>query len=265
MYPVLFQIGGIKIYSYGFMLSMTFVVGALLLQKELVRKKLDPELVGPIILLAIVFGLFGAKLFDVFEYWDRFIQDPVKVFMKGSGLTFLGGFLVGSTAVLLYLKAMRVPLLTFVDAVAPALMVGYGVARIGCQLSGDGDYGIPTDLPWGMAYPHGTVPTTQIVHPTPVYETLYAFAFGGLLWTLRKRPMPAGTLFFVYLIMSSLARFSVEFIRVNPAWMFGFSQSQLLSLLLALTGVVGLLLRRNAPIDSGETPAPTVPSDSHAR
>ena len=252
MYPVLFQVGGIKIYSYGFMLSMTFVVGAWMLTKELNRKKMDPEMVGPIVLLAIVFGLFGAKLFDVFEYWDRFIKDPVKVFLKGSGLTFLGGFVIGSTAVLLYLKAMRVPILKFVDAVCPGLMVGYGVARIGCQLSGDGDYGIPTDLPWGMAYPHGTVPTTQIVHPTPVYETLYAFAFGALLWKLRTRPLPDGSLFFVYLIISSLARFSVEFIRVNPTWLFGLSQSQLISLSLAAIGLVGLILRRNSPVE----PAP---------
>jgi len=135
-------------------------------------------------------------------------------------------------------------------------MIGYGIARIGCQLSGDGDYGLPTDLPWGMAYPKGTVPTTQIVHPTPVYETIFSFLLFGLLWKLRKRPAPDGWLFFVYLIISGLERFFIEFIRLNPKWARGLSQSQLISLSLVAVGIVGILMKR------GEVPAAPVPVEA---
>lgn len=247
MYPVLFKIGSFTVYSYGFMLSMTFVVAAIALAQELKRKSMNEDLLGPTIILAVVFGLFGSKLFDVFEYWDRFLKDPVKVFLKGSGLTFLGGFLVAAVVITLYLALQRVSMLRFCDAACPGAMAGYGVARIGCQLSGDGDYGLPTTLPWGMAYPHGTVPTLEIVHPTPVYETLIAFTLAVILWRMRKRAAPDGWLFSFYLIFSGTERFLVEFIRVNPKWFLGLSQSQLISLTLATAGALYLVLTRNAP------------------
>lgn len=247
MYPVLFKIGGFTVYSYGFMLSMTFLVAATALSLELKRKSMNEDLLGPSVILAVVFGLFGSKLFDVFEYWDRFLKDPVKVFMKGSGLTFLGGFLVAAAAIAIYLAVQRVSILRFCDAACPGAMAGYGVARIGCQLSGDGDYGLPTTLPWGMAYPHGTVPTLEIVHPTPVYETLAAFLLAAFLWRLRKRPAADGFLFGVYLMVSGMERFLVEFIRVNPKWMFGLSQSQLISLALVTLGAMLVATRLQQP------------------
>lgn len=267
MYPVLLEIGSFKIYSYGFMLSMTFVLVAYTLNMELHRKRMNVELLGPTMMIAIVFGLFGAKLFDVFEYWDRFMKDPVKVFLKGSGLTFLGGFVVAGTALITYLLLQRVSILRFFDCCAPGTLLGYAVARLGCQLSGDGDYGIPTDLPWGMAYPNGTVPTTEIVHPTPVYEMIYAIIFGSLLWKLRKQPRPDGWIFYLYLIFSGTERFLIEFIRINPKWLFGLSQSQIISVVLALIGVGGLIyLRDKAPanFDDGRGGLPAKPGSAPA-
>jgi phosphatidylglycerol:prolipoprotein diacylglycerol transferase len=233
------------VYGYGFMLSVTFIVASILLSKELERKQMDPELVGPATILAVVFGWLGSKIFDVFEYWDRFVKNPMKYMLSGSGLTFLGGFLFATAAILTYLRFKKVNLLRFCDATTPGLMIGYGIARIGCQLSGDGDYGIPTTLPWGMSYPNGTVPTTQIVHPTPVYETLISFILFGILWKLRKRPAPNGWLFFLYLVLSGTERFLIEFIRLNPSWLFGLSQSQLTSGSLIIVGIVGLVMQRN--------------------
>lgn len=247
MLPVLFKIGGFTVYSYGFMLSMTFIVIAYCLSRELVRKNMDQNLLGPTVIISIVFGLFGAKVFDIFEYWDRFLKDPVRVFMKGSGLTFLGGFVVGGIALTLFMRWQKVSMLRFCDAACPGAMYGYAVARIGCQLSGDGDYGIPTTLPWGMAYPNGTVPTTQIVHPTPVYETLAALVLGTILWRMRKTPKHDGWLFCWYLIFSGVERLLVEFIRVNPRWFLGLSQSQWISVILASAAAIYLIVNRNAP------------------
>jgi len=116
------------------------------------------------------------------------------------------------------------------DATAPALAVGYAIGRIGCQLAGDGCYGIPTDLPWGMAYPQGVVPPLEKVHPTPVYETLMGLMIFGLLWGMRKRFPQPGLAFCLYLVLAGLAHFLVEFIRRNPKLLWGLSDDQLISL-----------------------------------
>jgi len=237
------------IYGYGFMLSMTFVVASTLLYFELGRKRMDQNLVGPVTILAVIFGLVGSKLFDAFENWDRFMKNPGKVLWGSAGLTYLGGFLLATTAICLFLWLRRVSILKFCDATTPGLMIGYGIARIGCQLSGDGDYGIPTSLPWGMAYPPpATKPTLEIVHPTPVYETLASILLFAILWRLRKRQTPDGWLFCLYLMVSGAERFLIEFIRVNPRWFLGLSQSQLISLGLMVLGAVGMWWMR------GQTP-----------
>jgi len=270
MYPVLFKVGGFTIYGYGFMLSVAMVVAGVLLYIELQRKRMDLELVAPAAILASVFGWLGSKLFDALEYPERFLRYPLKTLMSGSGLAFLGGFICAALAIIVFLWFKRVSILRFCDATTPGLMIGYGIARIGCQLSGDGDYGHPTDLPWAMGYPHGTVSTLAaknpdlvrqfrelfpgqpvpediLVHPAPAYETLISFLLFAVLWKLRKRPAPDGWLFFVYLILSGLARFGIEFLRLNPTWFIGLSQAQLISLALVAFGMVGLVSRRGLP------------------
>ena len=127
------------------------------------------------------------------------------------------------------------------DAVGIGLAIGYAIGRIGCQLAGDGDYGVPTDLPWGMAYPEGVVPTLEIVHPAPVYETLMGLATFGVLWSTRMRLAVPGTLFSLYLVLSGVARFAVEFIRLNPVVAWGLTGAQLISLALVAVGIAGLI------------------------
>jgi phosphatidylglycerol:prolipoprotein diacylglycerol transferase len=232
------------IYGYGFMLSMTFVVASVLLFWELKRRNMDTTLVGPATTLAVVFGIIGSKVFDAFDSWDRFIRNPVQFVTNSAGLTFLGGFIFATTAIFIFLYLNRVPILRFCDATCPGMELGYGVARIGCQLSGDGDYGIPTELSIGMPYPHGTVPTLQNVHPTPVYETLGACLIFLVLWSLRKRNKPDGWLFAWYLLLSGAARFLVETIRINKRWVFGLSQSQAISVVLMIIGVAVLVRMR---------------------
>jgi phosphatidylglycerol:prolipoprotein diacylglycerol transferase len=124
------------------------------------------------------------------------------------------------------------------------LALGYAIGRIGCQLSGDGDYGKPTDLPWGMAYPKGTVPTTVKVHPTPVYETLAMGLVAWMLWSLRDRVRP-GVLFAVYLVAAGVERFLVEFIRRNTPDVAGLTVAQVFSLVMVAAGVAWIAIVRS--------------------
>ncbi|MFZ0618773.1 MAG: prolipoprotein diacylglyceryl transferase family protein, partial [Candidatus Acidiferrales bacterium] len=140
-----------------------------------------------------------------------------------------------------------VTLMDLLDAGSPAAALGYGVGRIGCFLSGDGDYGIPTSLPWGISFPNGLVPTTQRVHPTPIYELLAACLIAWLLWRLGGRQLSSadsnfqalasGKVFAAYLILTGVARFLVEFIRINPRSFFGLSNAQAASVASVLVGV----------------------------
>ena len=128
-----------------------------------------------------------------------------------------------------------------------ALAIGYGIGRIGCQLAGDGDYGVATDLPWGMAYPNGVVPTLEKVHPAPVYETLLGLAIFAILWRLRLRFEKPGQLFSLYLVLAGAARFAVEIIRLNPDVVWGLSAAQLISLVMIAAGIgLGIRLRVGA-------------------
>ncbi len=124
----------------------------------------------------------------------------------------------------------------------PAASVGYAIGRIGCLLSGDGDYGIPTSLPWGMSFPNGVVPTTERVHPAPLYEFIVWCAIGGLLWSLAarwmKNPKLNGRIFALYLILTGVARFLVEIIRINPRSFLGMSNAQVASVLSVVLGIV---------------------------
>lgn len=258
MIPVLFEIGPIKIYSFGLMMGLAFIVANILFVREFQRKGMPPEKAGTITLIALVAGVVGSKLFSVFENWDRFVEDPSGELFSAAGLTFYGGLILATLSIWLYVRKHKLGFLRVADAAAPSLILAYGIGRIGCQLAGDGDYGIPTDVPWAMTYPNGTVSTLaaengqlaqlyqQIfpgrevpidipVHPTPVYETLAAIAIFAALWILRRRPMAAGMLFAIYLVLSGLERFLVEFIRINPEY-GSLSQAQWISIGMMILG-----------------------------
>ncbi|PPK84566.1 prolipoprotein diacylglyceryl transferase [Neolewinella xylanilytica] len=224
--------------------------------------------VGPITMMAALGGLLGAKFFAVIEYWDRFLQNPIQELFSGGGLAIYGGLIGGGVAVFLYLRKHKIPVLPVMDAVAPALIVAYGVGRIGCQLSGDGDWGtaitaIPDgwflpDWLYGFDYPNNVlnrgVPIPgcadqycsvlpELHYPTPIYETLMAFAIGGILWAVRKplTVFPA-MLFCIYLFFNGVERFFIEYVRLNDQYDFlGFSltQAQIIALGFMLAGIVG--------------------------
>mgnify|MGYP001187746203 CR=1 FL=1 len=256
MIPELFKIGPFTVYSYGLMLGIAFITASYLLSTEYKRKNLTDSFASEVTLLAIIFGIVGSKLFHLFENWDDFLADPVGSAFNPGGLTFYGGLIVATIAVYIYSRRKKVPFLYLADGLAPSLAIAYGIGRIGCHLSGDGDYGIPTNLPWGTNYengvvkpssmfhgseiaesfPNGIVPDNTPLHPTPIYEFLVALLIFYVLWRFRKKDWADGRLFALYLILSGIARFLVEFIRLNPRYLFGLSEAQIISILLILIG-----------------------------
>ena len=132
-----------------------------------------------------------------------------------------------------------------IDLIAPLLILGYAFGRMGCFLSGDGDYGPPTTLPWGMAFPNGTVPTIEKVHPTPLYEIALSLMIFAFLWKMRKRDMPTGMMFGIYLILAGAERFVTEFWRLTSVVALGMTVAQIISSVLMIAGIVMVLrLRR---------------------
>lgn len=254
MYPDIISIGPFTVHGYGLMLGIAFIVSSYLLQKELARKKMDTNLATEITLISIIFGIAGSKIFYLLENWGAFIQSPVDMIFNAGGLTFYGGLLFTIFAIYIYLKRKGIPFLVIGDAVAPALAIAYGIGRIGCHLAGDGDYGIPTNLPWGTDYSRGTVPPSVMflnspiaknfpngivpdntpLHPTPIYEFLVALIIFFVLMRFRDKNWIDGKLFMIYLILSGIARFTVEFIRLNPSFVFGLSEAQTISVVLVL-------------------------------
>jgi phosphatidylglycerol:prolipoprotein diacylglycerol transferase len=262
MCPRLLEIGPVTLYSYGLMLGIGFIVASYFLTQELKRKRIDPNMGSTITLLAVAFGIAGSKLLYLLEEWSSFIQDPIGMAFSPGGLTWYGGFLLAMFSIWVYVRKKGVPFLNVCDAAAPGLMLGYGIARIGCHLAGDGDYGFPTDLPWGTDYSQGTyppsiafrnfpeivsqygvngiVPDNIPVHPTPVYEFLLGVAVFALLWKLRLKPYPMGKLFMIYLVCAGASRFLVEFLRLNPRFFLGLSEAQLISVVLIAVGLYGM-------------------------
>lgn len=266
MYPEIGKIGPIPIHSFGLMVALAFLTANYLFTKEVKRRGYGEETASVVTFLAFVGGLVGAKLFHLLENFKEFLANPVDAIFNPGGLTFYGGLLFSILLIYIYTRRKKISFLVLADAAAPALILAYGIGRIGCQLAGDGDYGIPTDLPWGMGYPEGYVstlsaknlelveyfkqifpgrpiPTDIMVHPAPVYETLIAIFCFVILWRLRKRPAMTGWLFGLYLIFAGMERLAVEFIRINPLY-WGLSQAQWISIFMIIAGGIMMWKRQ---------------------
>ena len=241
MRPVLFELGPLEVHSWGVMVAVALVLAGVVLRRELDRLAGRGEIATSLIVAGGIGGLVGARLYWLAEHAG---EGGVLDSFSGAGFTWYGGVFGGAVAVLSVARRRGVPFDALLGASAPALALGYGVGRIACQLAGDGTYGVATDLPWAMSYPHGEVPTTERVHPTPVYETLASLLIFGLLWRVRERWAPV-QLLGVYLVLAGAERFLVELVRRNDEVLVGLTQPQLFSIAmmaaggLALTGAVG--------------------------
>ncbi len=160
MRPILIQIGPIPVYSYGLMMAIAFLVADYLLGKEFKRLKINVNYANEMVVLALVFGIVGAKVLYMIENLSDFLKAPLEMIFSAGGLTWYGGFILAFIVLLLYVKRRKLPVLKVLDAISPAAALGYGIGRIGCHLAGDGDYGIPTSLPWGTIYANGTLKPT---------------------------------------------------------------------------------------------------------
>jgi prolipoprotein diacylglyceryl transferase len=244
MIPYL-HLGPLSLPTFGLMVATGLLCAAYILDADFKRRKLQAD-AFLIIGVAGLAGIAGARLYHVLESPAEFFADPWPYIFSRVGFAWFGGFLGGFAALALLARSARIPLLEFLDACSPAAAVGYAIGRIGCLLSGDGDYGMPTKLPWGMSFPNGIVPTTERVHPTPLYEFFIWLAIAAFLWHMGTKalrgPKAKGEIFCNYLILTGVARFLIEFIRINPRSFFGLSNAQTASVVSILLGAV--LLRR---------------------
>ena len=283
-----------KIGTYGVMMAVGFLTALWLLQREFARRRLDPKLAENVIFLGIVGGVVGAKLAYMFTEADH---PSLKDFFSGAGLTWHGGLILAAILILVYFRRKKIPILVGCDAVAPMLASGYAFGRIGCQLAGDGDYGLPCgdfvnkaacyvvdvyqrgfDFCWSkvpplfcMSYPDGIVPTTQLVHPTPVYEATTNFALFFALWKVRDKFRRPGVLFALYLIGAGVLRFAIEFVRQpegRPYRFWGLRDAQIIAFLEIALGIFLWLFvtmtRRNVGPDYGIV-EPESPQTKHKK
>ncbi len=235
------HVAGLTLKTFGMLFALAFLAAGAVVARRWKELGKPVDWAYEMGFAALAGGLVGARLHYVAQNYDRAGDGLVGTLLSGSGLVWYGGFVGGAIAVLLWARWRGVLGLALLDLCAPALALGYAIGRIGCQVSGDGDYGVASDLPWAMAYPDGEVPTIDRVHPTPIYETL-AFGLGAwALWRARERFRP-GVLFALYLVAAGAARFLVEFVRRNADAIAGLTAPQLQSAALVVAGIVWLAL-----------------------
>src|SRR6266571_1440427 len=240
MMPYL-HVGWITLPTFGLFVSTGLICACFLMQAGLRRRNLNAD-PYTIIGVAGLAGLAGARLYHVLESPAEFFADPLPLLFSRMGFAWFGGFLGGFVALIFLARHYRMPLLQMFDVASPAAALGYGIGRIGCLVSGDGDYGIPTSLPWGMSFPNGLVPTTQRVHPTPLYEFFISLLIAGFLWRMGaktfKAHAPNGIVFAAYLVLTGIARFLIEIIRINPRSFYGLTNAQAASVVSIVAGVI---------------------------
>ena len=242
-----------------------------LTQPKIIKETVHPyQIMGTLLMWAAIWGFLGAKLFHNFEYWDDFVKDPIGGLLSFSGLTFYGGLIMGGAAVLYHANKYGVKWIHMLDIAGPGMMLAYAVGRIGCHLSGDGDWGIVNlaakpnwlswapDWVWSFKYPHNVVgegvpipgcvgnfcnELPLPVFPTPFYEVLMGLAIFAFLWSIRNQIKTPGIMWSIYLIFNGLERFLIESIRVNSKYHalgLSFTQAELISTILVLLGITGI-------------------------
>jgi phosphatidylglycerol:prolipoprotein diacylglycerol transferase len=240
------HIGPLDLKTFGICFAAGFLASGVIIGRRFKELDRPVDWSYEMVFAALVGGLVGSRLDYILQNWDKVSGDLLGNLFSGSGLVWFGGFVGGAIGVLLWAWWRGFLGWQLFDTAAVPLAIGYAIGRVGCQLSGDGDYGIHSDLPWAMSYPDGTVPTTDTVHPTPVYETLAMGIAAAVLWRLRDRFAP-GVLFGLYLMVAGFERFLVEFIRRNDEVVAGLTQPQLISLALMALGAAIVAVRGRVP------------------
>jgi phosphatidylglycerol:prolipoprotein diacylglycerol transferase len=272
MFPYI-NIGPVHLGTFGLCLWLAAVAATVVLHKNFVRNHVDADALS-VVAFVVIAGVIGAKAWHELQNLPELRSSMRQVVMPGwghpldvlvgflhwfqAGFAWFGGMLAGIAMLMWQGRTARseggagsLGAVRMLDLAAPAAAIGYGVGRIGCLTSGDGDYGIPTTLPWGVHMaPDALVPTTALVQPTPVYELLFSLALGWLLWRLGRKFHPVGWMTGLYLVLSGLGRFLVEFVRINPKLYLGMSNAQVAALGSMVVGLVVMVVagRRSAPV-----------------
>ena len=272
MYPYL-NIGPVHLGTFGLLLWLAAVAATVVLHHNFVRNRVDADALS-VVAFVVIAGVIGAKLWHELQNVPELRSSMRQIALPGwrhpvdilmgflhwfqAGFAWFGGMLAGIAMLMWQGRVAKSPdgsgplgAIRMLDLAAPAAAIGYGVGRIGCLTSGDGDYGIPTTLPWGVHMsPDALVPTTALVQPTPVYELLFSLALGWLLWRLGRKFHPVGWMTGLYLALSGLGRFLVEFVRINPKLYLGMSNAQVAAVGSMLVGVVVMVMagRRSAAV-----------------
>jgi phosphatidylglycerol:prolipoprotein diacylglycerol transferase len=231
------HLGPLTIQTFGICFAMGFLAAAAVIGRRFRELGEPPDWAWEMTFSVLVGGLVGARLDYLIENWNKVHNDLLGNLFSGSGLVWYGGVIGGTLGAVFWARRRDWLGWQLPDLACIPLALGYAIGRCGCQLSGDGDYGIKSDLPWAMAYPKGTVPTDVKVHPTPVYETLAMGIVALILWNYRDR-LTGGRLFALYLVLAGVERFLVEFIRRNDPVALGLTLPQLLSVAMIVGGVV---------------------------
>jgi phosphatidylglycerol---prolipoprotein diacylglyceryl transferase len=232
---------GLPLKTFGMMFALGFLAAGAIIARRLRELGKPEEWAYEMVFAGLLGGLVGARLYWAAQHLGEVSDDPLGSLFGGTGLVWYGGALGGAAFMLTWAKWRGFFELTLADVCAVPLALGYAIGRIGCQLAGDGDYGKAWNGPWAMAYPKGTVPTTQTVHPTPIYETLTMALVAWALWRLRDRFRP-GILFALYLVLAGTERFLVEFLRRNPEGALGLTAPQWTSAGMVLVGTAWLAI-----------------------
>ena len=249
---------GISIKTFGVAFALAFLACGAIVARRLRELGRPVDWSYEIVFAALLGGVVGARGYYLIQNYSSVKHDLLGSVFSGSGLVWYGGAIGGAIGVIAWMRWRKALELKILDMCATALALGYAIGRIGCQVSGDGDYGIRSSLPWAMGYPHGTVPTPPgvTVQPTPIYETVAMCLLAYFLWQLRDRVRP-GVVFALYLVGSGLERLLVEFIRRNEEVLLGLTTPQLESIGLMVIGLTWLayMVRRGGGI-AALRPAP---------
>lgn len=261
MYPELFRFGDFVISSFGFMLVIAFTTGNYLLKRDMIYLKKDPMIAEDLTFNAALGGILGAKIYYIIEnipsgYGLINLKGLLDIFKGivtltpsliasgiqnfGAGMVFYGGLIGGTITVSLYIRKHKLDWPVVADWMAPYLALCHAIGRIGCLLVGD-DYGLPTNLPWGIAFPNGLPPVHVPVHPTQIYEFIAYFFSFIYLYSIRFKMSFNGSQISKYLVLIGISRFLIEFIRVNPKYVIGLSGAQIISLLMVFIGTIILI------------------------
>jgi phosphatidylglycerol:prolipoprotein diacylglycerol transferase len=249
---VAIRIGPLAIRWYGILIAVAVLVGTLLAQKEAVRRREDPDRLLDVVVLAVLAGLVGARLYYVAFNWSEYSQHPLKILaVWEGGLAIHGGLIAGGLAIFLFGRAKHLPILTYLDVLVPSVVLGQAIGRWGNFFNQEA-FGVPTDLPWKLYIaPYNRPPSLaqyDYFHPTFLYESLWNFGVFAILYGVLRRRLEdrPGALTLCYFALYSVGRFLVEGLRIDSLWLGPFRAAQVMSLILfvASVGALAVLLRR---------------------